>query len=104
MVKSMKTTLFVDRDTAEDLEMLCQKPSTDNIGRGEVLYDGEARFPDGTVMVVQVIASEEPTMETCWTQGVLFDSGGRECGCTDVGESFLGEYIIGDYTCEVVKK
>jgi hypothetical protein len=52
-------------------------------------------------MAIQVIASETPDEEECWTQGVLFNPAGLELGCTDVGESFLGEYQVDNYVVNV---
>jgi len=85
--------LVVGKDTADTLELFCQEPPGD-CGRGEVVFDEEVKFQNGNRMAIQVIASEEPDDEECWTQGVVFDELGNELGCTDVGESFLGEYHV----------
>ena len=87
--------IFVSRWLAGELERFCQKPPND-CGRGEVIYDEEVRFENGNRMAIQVIASEQPSREPCWTQGVLFDHKGHELGCTSVGDSFLGEYCVFD--------
>lgn len=97
----MKAILQVRSTVANKLELLCRKPDSD-CGKGEVLFDREVKFPNGFRMAIQVIASESPATESAWTQGVLFDQKGNEIGCTDVGESFLGEYTVEDYTTEVV--
>ena len=34
-------------------------------------------------------------------RGVLFNPAGFELGCTDVGESFLGEYQVDNYIVNV---
>ena len=97
----MKTeTLFVDCILGDQLEEWCDKPPTD-VGRGEVLFDEEVVFKDGTRMAIQAICSEDPTSEPIWTQGVLFGEEGTELGCTDVGESFYGEFQVDDYICLV---
>ena len=85
--------LVVGKDTADKLERFCQEPPGD-CGRGEVVFDEEVKFQNGNRMAIQLIASEEPNDETCWTQGVVFDELGNELGCTDVGESFLGKYHV----------
>jgi len=85
--------LVVGKDTADKLEQFCQEPPGD-CGRGEVVFDEEVKFQNGNRMAIQVIASEEPNDEECWTQGVVYDELGNELGCTDVGESFLGKYHV----------
>ena len=55
-------------------------------------------------MVVQVVASEEPDKEPCWTQGILFNEQGRECGITPPCEVFLGVYQVGNYCVNVEKE
>ena len=103
-----KGILEVEPALADELERFCQEPPGD-CGRGETLFDREVRFPNGNRMAIQVIASETPDEESCWTQGVVFDPFGNELGCTDVGESFLGEYHVstledGTYVVDVRKK
>jgi len=92
--------MTVDPPLADHLERCCEKPPT-SCGRGEVVFDEEVHFLDKYFMIVQVIASEEPDKEPCWTQGVLFNVQGRECGFTEPGEYFLGEYRVGDYCVKV---
>jgi hypothetical protein len=114
-------TIEVDKAVADDMEKLCQEPD-DKVGKCEAVFDEEYDFGNGMVMAVQVCATTRPREESCWTQGVLFakgepvprDDGGpeghmlHEITCTDVGESFLGEYCIFDgddeYTVTVVEK
>ena len=97
-------TIFVKKNKAETLQSFCSVPPID-CGRGEVLFDEEFVFPNGNRMAIQVIAPEDPGVETAWSQGVLLSPEGNELGCTDVGEDFLGEYIIwnthGKYTVNV---
>jgi len=97
--------LIVSLETAELMGKWCQEPPGD-CGRGEAVFDEEVVFSNGNRMAIQVIASEEPNEEECWTQGVVFDPKGNELGCTDVGESFMGEYHVYDgedeYVCEVI--
>jgi len=88
-----KKTLTVPTEEAQQLERFCEEPPGD-CGRGEVLFDKTVVFPNKNQVDVQVIASEEPETESCWTQAVLFDSEGNELACTDVGESFLGEFYV----------
>lgn len=96
-------TMTVTVYEAEQFTRMCNEPDADN-GRDEAVFDREVDFPGGIRFAVQVIASTEPAEESCWTQGVLFDANGNELGCTEVGESFLGEYTIpdGDNVYEVV--
>jgi hypothetical protein len=95
-----KETLKVGEYLGTELERFCVEPPMD-CGRGEVLFDEDVRFSDGHYMAIQVIASETPDEEECWTQGVLFNPDGYELGCTDVGESFLGEYQVDNYVVNV---
>jgi hypothetical protein len=89
----MKRKHVVPRKTAVQMEQYCKAPTDDNLPKDGVIFDEEVRF-DGHFMVIQVCTSGDPQTESCWTQGVLFDRAGNECGCTDVGESFLGEYQV----------
>jgi hypothetical protein len=102
-----KTTLEVEKKLARKLEKACKTPLKD-CARDEPIFDHEVLFENGNRMAIQVIATTEPDEEPCWTQGVVFDTVGNELGCTDVGESFLGEYYVetsdDTYTCEVVVK
>lgn len=88
-----KWILNVPADQAAEMERICREPDASVEGDG-VEFDEEVVFEDGMRMAIQVCASGNPAEESCWTQGVLFDQHGNEAGCTDVGESFLGEYCI----------
>ena len=101
-------TIKVPKHVADDMERLCLEPD-DKVGKCETVFDQEYDFGNGYVMAVQVCATTVPREESCWTQGVLFEKGEPapkrtdggpnghmlyEVACTDVGESFLGEYHI----------
>ena len=89
---------------AGNLTNLCQElplPLQGEFKGGSVIFDEEVHFSDKHFMVVQVIASEDPYKEPCWTQGVLFNEQGRECGMTEPGEEFLGEYRVDNYCVNV---
>lgn len=94
MTKSSKE-LVVETAKAQQLEAYCEYPPGD-CGRGEAIFDEEVVFEDGRRVAIQVIASENPEEEMCWTQGVLFSPEGNELACTDVGEAFIGEFEL-DY-------
>lgn len=101
--------LYVSRKEAKEMEKFCRKaPGWDNCdGKDVPLFDMEYYFDtgygtDGMRMAIQVCPSTEPDDEPCWTQGVLFAIDGTEMGCTDVGESFLGEYSVEDGEDEYV--
>jgi hypothetical protein len=106
-----KKKLSVEKGLAANLEAAVAAPPED-LGlfckRGEVLFDEGVVFEDNLYMIIQVVASETPSMEECWTQGVLFSKEGHEIGATDVGESFAGEYHVWDgdkeYVVDVVPK
>ena len=65
--------------------------------RDDCFYQVEALFEGGFAMIVQAITAMD-TAHGGWTQGVLFSKGADglmvEVGCTDVGETFDGEYIV----------
>lgn len=88
-------TLYVPREKAHELERFCKEPPG-SCGRGETVFDEEITFDNGMRMVIQVVASENPAMESCWTQGVLFNPAGEELAMTSSGDQFLGEYEIVD--------
>lgn len=93
--------LYVDGFVAVEMERIVQNPDSSVKGDG-IEFDKEVVFENGMRMAIQVCSSGNPTEEPCWTQGVLFESDGTELGCTDVGESFLGEYHIADGDNEYV--
>ena len=99
--------MTVDPPLADQLERWCENPpsgpATTFLSRGDIVFDEEVHFMDKHFMVVQVIASEEPDKEPCWTQGVLFNPQGRECGMTPPCEVFLGGYQVGNYHVTVEK-
>lgn len=107
MQSKKKATLPVDKSEARRLEQYCDQPPGRFADR-VIMFDEEVVFDNGMRMAVQVVASSAPDLEPCWTQGVLFDKDGCQMGCTDVSESFLGEYFISaggvDYVVDVVAK
>lgn len=99
-------TLKVTQEVADEMERLCREPD-DSVGKCEVVFDEEYTFANGMRLAVQVCGTTDPGEEECWTQGVLFTPDGGEVGCTDCGDSFLGEYHTQDikgneYVVEVV--
>jgi len=106
-MKVLKKTLVVENEVFKDMQNLCISPS-DCVGKDQVVFDQGVEFEDGYKMVIQVVASLSPTTEPCWTQGVLYDDNWCEVDCTQVGESFEGEYHLdyGDkeYIVEVIGK
>lgn len=97
-------TMTVPNDTIDRLETLCSGPAV-GCGRDETVFDMTVGFDDGCRMAIQVVAPSDVESESCWTQGVLFDPDGHEIGCTDVGDTFAGEYRVetqdGFYTVAV---
>ena len=94
--------MFVEGAIADEMERICREWDS-TIKSDGTEFDREFVFENGMRMAIQVCPSATKG-ESCWTQGVLFTPDGTEVGCTDVGESFLGEYTI-DYlkdTYEVV--
>jgi hypothetical protein len=100
-----KKKLVVERAVAEEMERICREPDT-SVKKDGQEFDEEVVFDNGNRVAIQVCGSGDPANESCWTQGVLFSPDGVELGCTDVGESFLGEYWIShdddEYIVEVV--
>ena len=95
--------MTVDGSTAKELEDVCQEPEKEPLvhKRGSVIFDEEVHFLDKHFMVIQVVASNNPSEEPAWTQGILFNEQGREAGMTEPGEEFLGEYRIDNYCVSV---
>ena len=94
-------TLYVETFISQEMERICQQPDS-SIKKDGVEFDEEVEFQDGRRMVIQVCSTTNPSKESCWTQGVLFSKDGYELACTDVGESFLGEYHIYYDECEYI--
>lgn len=86
-------TLVVERNLGDEMERIVRDIEPDTAKDG-VEFDKEVTFCNGMRMAIQVCGPGNPKEESCWTQGVLFGPQGNELGCTDVGESFLGEYCI----------
>ena len=98
-------TMQVMASEGRQLEQACREPLTD-CGRDETIFDQEVEFVNDTRMAIQVIAAGADSGESAWTQGVIFDEDGEELGCTEVKDTFAGEYCVtvdGDtYVCNVV--
>ncbi len=96
--------ILVEKNMAKEMECLCRNLNQDVKSDGTE-FDKEYVFENGMRMSIQVCPAKNAT---CWTQGVLFTPDGYEVGCTDVGETFLGEYIVFDeenkYSVEVISK
>ena len=91
---------------AHKLQSLVDAPNAD-LGRDDVVYENTAKFSDNTWALFQVISTNDPDQDPCWTQVVLFDERGNEMACSDVGESILGtsEFFLVDgknYTVNVI--
>ena len=99
--------LYVEKRMAKRLERFCEEPpGRENCaGKDVSLFDEEYVFPNGNRMAIQVCPSTDPDEESCWTQGVVFAPNGEEIGCTDCGESLLGEFSVfvdeDEYTVDV---
>lgn len=106
-----KAKMEVEKVKAEEMERLCKEIIPD-IEKDSVLFDEEVKFSDGSVGIIQVISPLSPKEESCWSQLVICDYADKhilqEVGCSDVGESFLGEFHakVGEdnYTVKVVIK
>jgi hypothetical protein len=110
-----RKTLMVPSYIADEMTRIVNEPDS-SVKGGGVEYSEDVVFDDRRSMTIQVCSSENPSQESCWTQGVLYDRPQwdvfgfeitPEIACTDVGDSFLGEYHLeyeGDeYIVEVVK-
>jgi hypothetical protein len=94
-VVSYTKTLRLPEDELTRLDKLCEEPD-DDVPKDCAIFDKEVAFPDNKRVAIQVVSSTQPREEPCWTQGVLFSPEGHELGCTDVGETLSGEYILSD--------
>ena len=91
MAKTYKQTLKVNRETATIMQQLCENSPSE--GRN-IEFDESVQFDNGLVMDIQVCHGGE---DSYWTQGVLYEPSEThliEVACTDVGESFAGEYHV----------
>lgn len=93
MEKHQQTVLVDDAQRYEDWCVL--GPSEGKEGKVEAEFG--ASFENGYSVAIQVVSGR--LGEPCWTQGVLFDSHGCEIGCTEVSDTFLGEYVLYDDDC-----
>jgi len=85
--------MFIIPERAIELENFCKQPLQEIPIQDGQEFDREYVFPNGMRMAIQV-CYPNTSDEACWTQGVLFSPDGIEVGCTDVGDSFLGEYLV----------
>jgi hypothetical protein len=90
-----KGIIKINSEKLEQLEKLCVEPDS-SVERDSTVFDEKYHFPNDKRMAVQICSTNSPSEYPCWTQGVLFSKNGHELGCTDVGESFAGEYIVFD--------
>ena len=94
--------MTVGDSVAKYIDRLCHEPEKEPLEHkgGSVIFDDEVHFLDKHFMVVQVVAAAS----SAWTQGILFDEYGHECGSTPQTEEFLGTYQVGNYCVTVEKK
>ena len=83
-----RKVLTVGRKKAEFYEKALS--SINMIGEGYA-YSETVKFDNGYEMDIKICGAD--TIEP-WTEAVLLDENGDECGCTDVGEEFFGEWWI----------
>ena len=103
----LTTEIKVPSNELQFLQNAVNEPNPD-LRRDEVVFENTAKFSDNNWALFQVIASSNPSEESCWTQIVLFDPNGNEIACSDVSENILGPceffYIDGTaYTVNVVE-
>lgn len=96
----------VPSDQLQFLQSVVDAPNAD-LCRDDVIYENSVRFYDNSWALFQVIATNDPEQDPCWTQVVLFDERGNEMACSDVGESILGstDFLLIDgknYTVNVI--
>ena len=91
--------MVVRYEVAEEMQRLLDAPEP--TWTKDIPFDQEYTFADGWRMAIQVCPSGvDPTIvegeggEPHWTQGVLFSPEGNEMGCTEPGDTFLGEYVV----------
>jgi len=95
--------LAVENYIVDTMEMLCD---TSDAEGADIEFDQSVDFGNGYIMDIQVCKGDG-----YWTQGVLYrksDNVYIEVACTDVGESFEGEYCVqygdNEYVGEIVRK
>lgn len=96
--------LEVSGPIVDTMEMLCNTPNAEG---ADIEFDESVDFGNGYIMDIQVCHGDEGY----WTQGVLYrksDDVYIEVACTDVGDSFAGEYHVwydgNEYIGEIVRK
>jgi len=85
--------LHVDSHTAEQMQQLCDRAHSD-VRKEGCEFDEEVTFEDGCRMSIQVCGPNDPSQESCWVQGVLYDADGTELDCTEVNDRFLDVHTI----------
>ena len=101
--------LRLGREEAARLERLCSSVDPD-LDSDEVIFDRDVSFGEDRTACIQVISSNDPGKQPCWTQAVLFQHGVAgeylELACTPPGDTVLGEYSVYlkdmEYTIDVV--
>jgi len=87
----MNATIKVPASEVKFLSSVLQNPCAD-LGRDDIVWEGDCRFPNGEWALYQVISSGNPEEESCWSQCVLLDPKGNEFACSDVSETLLGMF------------
>lgn len=86
-------TLLVTSEEADSYTKACSEAAGAE-PKDKAIFDREVTFPNGLRIAIQVVTTENPEKEPCWTQAVAFDQVGNEVGLTDVNDVFLGDYSI----------
>ncbi len=96
-------TIEVEASLFDKLEVLiAAEQPVEGMGENDMVFLQSATFSNSIEMDIKIVNS----MESPWTEGVLLEHG-CEVGCTDVGESLAGEYIVefeGTEYCTIVRK
>ena len=106
MTMNFTAAIKVPSDQLQFLQSVVDAPNAD-LCRDDVVYENSVRFSDNSWALFQVISTNDPAEDACWTQVVLFDERGNEMACSDVGESILGstDFLLIDgknYTVNVI--
>lgn len=111
-----RETLEVARDTADRIkrDLSCRDPEKikaicDNYGK-DYTESYTVTFPNKAEMDIKLCCSDlsdEADQNPLWTEAVLFLNG-SEAGCTDVSDTFFGEWELGcdgdTYIVNVIEK
>lgn len=83
--------ILIPPDVADTIQRYLNATTEEDFQGEDNTISYTAKFPDGMAMDVQCCGCQD---ESSWTQAVLFNQKGGECGCTEPKDKFFDTWDI----------